>query len=502
MRKREDLNKRQDGTITMPQASRLEQLNARVRQDLEYLNYPPTNWSKPVTGETGGTVSDVVIIGGGMCGLVAWLSLTRAGIRNLRIVDRSPKGLEGPWLTYARMETLRSPKNLLGPALGMASLTFRAWYTANHGEAAWDALFRIPRRMWMEYLTWYRDVLGVPVENGTDVTRVLPRPDGLLELEIDGGKAPSIITRKLVMATGRDGLGEPAIPDFVKGMQRHVSWAHSADAVDFKALKGKRVVVIGVGASAVDNAAEALEAGAGEVRLLARRKQMPTINKLMGIGSYGVTAGFPQISPDWRWRLMDYSTKQQTPAPHNSTLRVSRHANAFFHFDCAIRSMKEEGDEVVITTTNGRIFRTDFVILGTGFDIDPLSRGELAPYCEAIACWEDRYVPPTGEENRGLGRFPWLNDDFSFTEKEPGTAPWLKDIHCFNYGATMSLGKVSGDIPAISEGALWLARGIAGRLFIRDIDHHWQELLAYEKPELDGSEWVDADAPIAEQKTA
>lgn len=97
--------------MTIPQASRLENLNARVRQDLEYLNYPPANWSKPIAGETGETVSDVVIIGGGMCGLVAWLSLTRAGIRNLRIVDRSPKGLEGPrspmpaWKRSARRRT-------------------------------------------------------------------------------------------------------------------------------------------------------------------------------------------------------------------------------------------------------------------------------------------------------------------------------------------------------------------------------------------------------------
>ncbi len=115
------------------------------------------------------------------------------------------------------------------------------------------------------------------------------------------------------------------------------------------------------------------------MRLLARRKEMPTVNKLMGIGSYGVTAGFAEISPEWRWRLMDYAAKQQTPAPHNSTLRVSRHPNAYFHFGCGIRSMKEESGEVVITTTNGRIFRTDFVILGTGFSIDPLSRSELAP---------------------------------------------------------------------------------------------------------------------------
>lgn len=488
--------------MTIDSQTTLAALDARVKQDLAYLNYPAANWSKPITTADGRSVSDVVIIGGGMCGLVAWLSLTRAGIANLRIVDRAPKGAEGPWVTYARMQTLRSPKNLLGPALGMASLTFRAWYTAKHGEEAWETLFRIPRPMWMEYLNWYRETLAIPVENDTHVTRVIPREDGLLELEIAGGAEASILTRKLVLATGRDGLGAPTIPDFVQGMERYKSWAHSSDPVDYHQLKSKRVVVIGVGASAVDNAAEALESGAQEVRLLARRKTMPTVNKLMGIGSYGVTAGFAKIDPEWRWRLMDYSTKQQTPAPHNSTLRVSRHANAYFHFDCGIRSMKEENDEVVITTMNGRVFRTDFVMLGTGFSIDPVSRPELDPYQDQIACWEDRYTPPAGEENPALGRFPWLDDDFSFTEKSPGAAPFLKDIHCFNYGSSISLGKVSGDIPAISEGALWLARGIAASLFIRDIDHHWEALQAYEKPELDGSEWTDADAPMATQKTA
>ncbi|MBS9477599.1 NAD(P)-binding domain-containing protein [Ancylobacter radicis] len=484
----------------------LDELNRRVRHDLECLNYPPANWSVPVESPDGRPVSDVVIIGGGMCGLVAWFALTRAGVRNIRIIDKASKGKEGPWVTYARMETLRSPKILLGPALGMASLTFRMWFTARFGEQAWEELFRIPRPMWMDYLNWYRDVLAIPVENDMPVSRILPRADGLLELELDGGAREGILTRKVVMATGRDGLGEPTIPAFVTPIERHRLWAHSADPVDFRTLAGKRVVVIGVGASAVDNAAEALEAGAAEVRLLARRPTMPTINKLMGIGSYGVTAGFPRIAPEWRWRMMDYSTKQQTPAPHNSTLRVSRHPNAFFHFDCGIGSVREENGEIVITTVKGREFRADFLILGTGFSIDPAAREELADYRDAIACWEDRFTPPPEEANRDLGRFPWLADDFSFTEKEPGTAPWLANIHCFNYGATMSLGKVSGDIPAISEGAHWLAQGIAGGLFIRDIDAHWQALLAYAKPELDGSEWTDADAPpvapVAQQKTA
>lgn len=470
------------------------ELDARVRQDLAWLNYPPAGWVLGPATRDGAPVADVAIIGGGMCGMVAWFALRRAGIERIRILDAAPEGYEGPWVTYARMETLRSPKHLLGPAYGVPSLTFQAWYLARFGQDEWDRLCRIPRTMWMDYLRWYRRILSIPVENGTTVEHIDTGPDGLLSLRVAGG-AP-VLARKVVLATGRDGLGGPSIPRFMDGIERHQLWAHSADPINFAALRGKRVAVIGVGASAMDNAAEALEAGAAEVRLLARRAQMPTINKLMGIGSFGVIAAYPQLPYEWRWRLMDYAARQQTPAPHGSTLRVSRHPNAFFHFNAGPSRIEElAGDTGVrITTTAGRVFETDFVILGTGFDIDPRRRPELAGFSDQIACWEDRYTPPPEEENRSLGRFPWLERDFSFTERTPGAAPFLRDIHCFNYGAAISLGKVSGDIPAISDGAAWLAEGIAAGLFERDIGRHWQDLLAYSQPELDGSEWRDADA--------
>ncbi len=472
---------------------RLAALEARLAEDLALLNDPPANWVPPTAGPTGEPVSDVVVVGGGMCGLVAAFALRRGGIANIRILDRNPAGLEGPWMTYARMETLRSPKQLLGPAYGIPSLTFQAWYRATHGSSAWEQLFRIPRPLWMEYLRWYRAVLKLPVENGVHVSRVRPAADGLLALEIAGGARP-ILARRVVLANGREGLGKPTIPAFVDGLPRE-RWAHSMDDIDFEALKGRRVVVIGVGASAVDNAATALEAGAAEVRLLARRAVMPTINKLMGVGSYGLVAGFPALSPEWRWRIMNYAGRQQTPAPSNSTRRVGRFPNAFFHFDAGIARASVAEGSVRLETTKGRVFETDFVILGTGFTIDATARPELEPHTRAVAAWRDRYAPPPEEANEDLASFPWLAEDFSFTEKRPGEAPWLSQVHCFNYGATMSLGKVSGDIPAISEGAAWLTRGIAAALFRDDVETHWANLLAYSKPELIGDEWTDADAP-------
>ncbi|MEM1267971.1 MAG: NAD(P)/FAD-dependent oxidoreductase [Pseudomonadota bacterium] len=460
----------------------LSDLAARIRADFRDLCVPPANWVKPRDG-----VIDVVVIGGGMCGLLAWQALTARGIRNTAIVDRSAAGHEGPWVTYARMETLRSPKHLTGPSLGMGPLTFRAWHRARFGEAAWEALDKIPRSMWMEYLRWYRDVLEIPVQNGVSVNRVQADGD-LLRLEVSGMDRPSLLCRKLVMATGRDGTGGPNIPSFMDGVPRRV-WAHSADEIDFQALRGRRVAVIGVGASAVDNAAEALEAGAAEVRHIVRRAEMPTINKMMGIGSTGFTYGYPDLSDAWRWRFMNYSFATQTPPPHGSTLRVSRHPNAYFHFGRAVTSVEERGGLVRLGFADGYAMETDYVILGTGFTTDPMARTEFGPESDAIELWRHVYTPPAEEQNEDLANFPYLNQDFSFRCRAGRNAPWLERVYCFNYGATASLGKVSGDIPGINVGAEILTRAIASKLYGEDIERHWQDLLDYEKPELKGHEW-------------
>jgi cation diffusion facilitator CzcD-associated flavoprotein CzcO len=109
-----------------------------------------------VAGPDGTPVLDVVIVGAGMYGIAAASALMMKGIRRISLLDRAADGEEGPWITYARMETLRSPKHLPGVSLGIASLTFRAWYEARFGSAAWDALYKIPNADWQDYLTWVR----------------------------------------------------------------------------------------------------------------------------------------------------------------------------------------------------------------------------------------------------------------------------------------------------------------------------------------------------------
>ena len=173
-------------TMTPPSAAGLAALEERLRQDLAWLELPAKSWV-PRRAVDGHDVVDVVIVGAGMAGLVASATLKRLGVDNQLVLDRAPAGQEGPWVSFARMRTLRSPKELTGPAMGIWALTFRAFYEAQYGPAAWQALDRAPRTMWMDYLIWYRKVLGLPVRNGVRVTDIraegyVPHPHWLVHI--------------------------------------------------------------------------------------------------------------------------------------------------------------------------------------------------------------------------------------------------------------------------------------------------------------------------------
>ena len=115
-------------------------------------NIPRAHGFAPEMVPNGEIVHDVVIIGGGQSGMVAAFGLMREKVENILIIDENPQGLEGPWITYARMPTLRSPKYLTNMDLGIPSLTFRAWWEAQFGAEGWESLDKIPRREWMRYL--------------------------------------------------------------------------------------------------------------------------------------------------------------------------------------------------------------------------------------------------------------------------------------------------------------------------------------------------------------
>jgi cation diffusion facilitator CzcD-associated flavoprotein CzcO len=456
-----------------------------LRASLELLQEPAPDWVPETRAPDGGIARDVAIIGAGMAGLAVGLALIRNGVSRTLLVDRAPAGVEGPWDSFARMPTLRSPKQLAGPALGLPALTFRAWFEAREGRAAWDALGKIPRGLWMEYLRWYRAEAGLEIRNGAAVAAILPE-GGLFRIELADG--PPVFARHVVMATGRDGFGAPRIPENFLAAWRGSLFAHSADAIDFGRLAGKHVAVLGGGASAFDNAGAALEAGCASLALLLRRPALPRVNASKALDHRGAVHGWPSLDDAARWRLMLALERRQTPPPRESVLRVARHGHARLLTGAPVTAVAQDGERLVLATPRGAV-TADFTILGTGFAQDATLRPELAAIAPGIRLWRDVYQPPPEEADAGLAASPYLDGDFACT----GQGAHLARLHIFNFAATLSLGKLSGDIPAIGHGADRLARGICARLFAADVAAHAARLDAYQEPELLGDEWPDGN---------
>jgi cation diffusion facilitator CzcD-associated flavoprotein CzcO len=265
-------------------AARLELLTERIRYELELLSYRSKDWIPAVDG-----VLDVLIIGGGHAGQTAAFALARKDVRRVLVLDEATAGSEGPWSTTAKMHTLRTPKTLKGPDLDIPSLSPHEWFVAQFGQERWDAITHIPREDWQQYLAFYRKVTGIAVQNETRVLRVDPptSPDGAFLVYTrtavtgaDEAEEDVLLARRVVFATGLEGAGGIAVPQNLFGHLPASVWSHTSDAFDFAALKGKRVGVVGGGASAFDAAATALDNGALSVDSFMRRAAMPSANPL------------------------------------------------------------------------------------------------------------------------------------------------------------------------------------------------------------------------------
>ena len=369
------------------------------------------------------------------------------------------------------------------PDLGIPSLTPRSWFEAANGEAAWRALGKISRQDWQKYLGWYRRVLNLPVENDTTVTAIVPEGQ-LLRLTLDGpGGRHDRLARKVVLATGIEGGGAWHVPGFISEQVPPERYGHTASDIDFGRLRGRRVGVLGAGASAFDNAATALEAGAASVTLCLRRRELPRINPYRWMENAGFLGHFAELPDLARWRFMRHIFELNQPPPQDTFWRCRRHEEFALRTGCPWENARMDGEEIVVGTPEGAL-RFDYLIVGTGFRIDLTLRPELAALAPSIALWRDRFSPPDGEANALLGSHPYLGDAFQFLERDPGVEPALRNIHNFTFGATPSMGLSGASISGMRYGVARLVAGIARDLFVEDAEQHLDSLRAYKTAEL------------------
>jgi FAD-dependent urate hydroxylase len=465
-----------------PGIAALETLARRARDELALFDYPDRAWVTPVRDGNGDPVHNVLVAGGGQNGLGIAFALRRERIDGVTVLDENPPGQEGPWATYARMLTLRTLKFLTGPDLGVAALTFRAWHEAQYGEQSWNDLIRIPREEWMRYLIWFRATLNLPVRNGVRLDRIEMRGD-LLAVHLTTPDGPEVaVTRKLVLASGMQGAGRPRVPEFVRENLPKEYWAHTTESIDFAHLAGKRVAVIGAGASAFDNAATALEAGAAGVDLFFRRPELPTANPYRALESRGFFRNFGDLSDEDRWRFMRRLLAMPMPPPVDTVERTARHVNFRSHAASPILDAECYAGGIRLRIPAGW-HETDFLILGTGAGVELAERPEFSAIAPYVALWGDRYRPPASEADPAAARFPYIGPHFELSEKHPGTMPALRHVHLFNTGAVVSTGIVAGGLNGMPWGIQRLIAGLSRDFYLAEVDNIFAEFAEYNEPD-------------------
>lgn len=462
----------------------LEALNRQVRRDLELLDYPRRPWLLPRTAASGAPIYDVVIVGAGQSGLTTAFGLARERVGNVLVVDQNRLDCAGPWLNFARMRTLRTPKYLTGPDLGIPSLTPRSYYEAQFGDGSWEQLGLIPKELWAGYLAWYRRVLGIPVEAETRVGALSwDESERCFVVPCEGtAGSRSVLARRVVLATGIDGSGEWRVPAAVKDALPTHLYAHTRDDIDFEALRGRRVAVLGAGASGFDNAATALEHGAAEVRLLFRRQKLVNVNAYRWAEFVGFLKHHGDLPDAEKWRFILQILRMGQLPPADTLARAQEQPRFYLHAGSGWKSLQARDGAVEIATDSGTI-SADFVIVATGFVTDLASRPELSNFEAHIARWADRYEPPESERHEDLSRHPYLGQSFEFTERVPGAAPYLGYLHNYTFGGLLSMGFGGASISGLKYSSARLVSGLTRSLFLEDSARHYQSLCEFSEAE-------------------
>lgn len=464
----------------------LEALNERVKTDLSYLAYGGADWIRPLEHPEG-HVYDVVIVGGGQSGLGAAFGLLRERISNILIIDENSDGLEGPWETYARMVTLRTPKHLTSIDLGIPSLTFRSWWEAQKGTAAWEELGKIPRGDWMNYLRWYRRILQLPVINEVQLKLIEPGEDGIYRLRIAGAGAPSglLLARKIVLATGIQGGGEWHVPPMIAEHLPEHLYAHTSQKIDFAALRGKRVAILGGGASAFDNANFVLTEGAAEAHVFVRREQLPNVNPIRQMEVSGMIERFHALADEDKYAVISHFFNYNQPPTNDTFARAAAWPGFRLHLGSPWLSVAASGEEAAVTTPKGE-FSFDFLIVSTGLLSDPALRPELQQVEAHIARWRDRYEAPSGAANALLDAHPYLSPGFALQSRDEAGRKLLHGIFLFNYSALASCGLSASAISGLKNAIPKLVCGVADQLFMDDRQQTLQAYYDYDEIEFTG----------------
>jgi FAD-dependent urate hydroxylase len=324
---------------------------------------------------------DVAVVGAGPYGLAAASHLLAAGGLGVRVFGE-------PMAFWERQMPLgmllRSPREASHIADPMGALTLDR-FEASIGEAAARP---VPLERFVEYGRWFQRQ-AVPEIDARKVVRLHGAPGGF-RLDLDDGEP--VVARHVVLASGIAPYA--ARPEVFAGLSPELV-SHTSEHRDLSGFRGRSVIVVGGGQSALESAALLHEAGA-QVRVVVRAPyvnwlvrssrlhRVQAVRRLLyapaDIGPAGVS--WLVASPKWFKRLplrVQVPLAQRSIRPAGSGWLVPRLEPVPIEVGRAVVVAKPVSGRVRLELDGGERLTVDHVLLGTGFRIDVSRLGLLAP---------------------------------------------------------------------------------------------------------------------------
>ena len=378
------------------------------------------------------------------------------------------------------MHQLRTPKTMAGPELGNPALYFRAWYETLNGPAAFDALDRIPRLAWADYLDWFQQVTGTTVRHGTRLVEIEPQGDLLRLTSRPTARGAS---RRRASSCSRTAMRAPAgrtCPSSFARCPRAV-WTHTTGNIPFAAWHGKVVGVVGAGSIGIRRGGRR----ARERRERSASLQPPLLHRLSkGAPPAGAQPAAPldrgygnmlELSyelPDVvRWRNFLLGDRRVASVPLDSVERAVAFKDFHIHLDSSVSDVARRA---ATARSTGRVGNRAVPLRPPhrGDGLSHRSRGPTRARAHPRAHRAVARPVQAGRRRRKRGgRQPSVprRGVRVLAAHRQRRAEYLRNIHCFNLAGALSFGIPVGDVPSVVDQPR-LITAIARDLYVEGVD--------------------------------
>ena len=346
---------------------------------------------------------DVVVVGAGPYGLSTAAHLLGRGLR-VAVLGRTLEMWREHMPNGMLLRSHRWATNLSDPRQDHGFEQFAR-------DMRRDLRYPVPLQTFVEYGLWFQQ-RAVPDVDETYVSSI-ERQDARFLLTLQDGR--EVESQAVVLAIGPYHYANR--PEAFTGLPAELV-SHSSDHRDFGRFKGRDVVVIGGGQSAIEFAALLHEAGAA-VQVVSRRSIQWLEPDRSGTRSIveRILAPDASIAPGWlnwvwdRMPVLFYRFPQRWKDSYNATyhsgatdwLRSRVFGKVTLRERRTVARLDEAPGKLTATLSDGAKVRADHVILATGYTVDvnkltmihPSLRAEIETHRASpiLSHWFESSVP-------------------------------------------------------------------------------------------------------------